>query len=194
MIARKLVVIDASGPQNAQTYTVKSCRFLSAPVQTEFAPPREHISDTGYKDGSHEASVPFQLMNGILGALFRSVQYQRNETELVVLVTPYLAGGGRNRRRAGGGIVCERLRDAGSQRAGRSRTPDEPASVDHPLPLFVKTAVSERQSMGPERCPARLIQGASVVHLEAISAGLRSQRPCTGSHDRAARRVVAHHA
>jgi pilus assembly protein CpaC len=29
----------------------------------------------------------------VLGALFRSVQYQRNETELVVLVTPYLAGG-----------------------------------------------------------------------------------------------------
>jgi pilus assembly protein CpaC len=29
----------------------------------------------------------------ILGPLFRSVQYQRNETELVVLVTPYLAGG-----------------------------------------------------------------------------------------------------
>jgi pilus assembly protein CpaC len=29
----------------------------------------------------------------VLGPLFRSVQYQRNETELVVLVTPYLAGG-----------------------------------------------------------------------------------------------------
>lgn len=29
----------------------------------------------------------------ILGALFRSVQYERDETELVVLVTPHLAGG-----------------------------------------------------------------------------------------------------
>jgi pilus assembly protein CpaC len=29
----------------------------------------------------------------ILGPLFRSVQYQRNDTELVVMVTPYLAGG-----------------------------------------------------------------------------------------------------
>lgn len=29
----------------------------------------------------------------IIGALFRSTQYQRNETELVILVTPYLAGG-----------------------------------------------------------------------------------------------------
>src|SRR5213082_2122195 len=28
----------------------------------------------------------------VLGALFRSVRYQRNETELVVLVTPRLAG------------------------------------------------------------------------------------------------------
>jgi pilus assembly protein CpaC len=29
----------------------------------------------------------------VLGALFRSVRYERSETELVVLVTPMLAGG-----------------------------------------------------------------------------------------------------
>lgn len=63
MIARKLVVVDASGPDHAKTYTVTKAEFLPAVAASRFAPPRARLSDARFIGGEHETSLPFRLIN-----------------------------------------------------------------------------------------------------------------------------------
>lgn len=60
-LARKLTVIDAGGPQNAQTYTVTAAKFIPEPPATAFAQPRMRPNDCSVAGG--ETTIPFQLIN-----------------------------------------------------------------------------------------------------------------------------------
>ncbi|MDE2182486.1 MAG: aspartyl protease family protein [Alphaproteobacteria bacterium] len=61
LLPRKIVIDD--GSHNLQTQTLTLARFLPAQPASAFAKPEENLHDYAIRDGAHEATVPFKLIN-----------------------------------------------------------------------------------------------------------------------------------
>ncbi len=79
-------------PMVANTYSIPSISTRRAKTTVELAP-GESFMIAGLMSDNHKSNiseVPGLASIPVLSALFRSVEFQRNETELVIAVTPYL--------------------------------------------------------------------------------------------------------
>lgn len=79
-------------PMVAGSYSIPSISTRRAKTTVELAP-GESFMIAGLMNDNHSSKiseVPGLASIPVLSALFRSVEYQRNETELVIAVTPYL--------------------------------------------------------------------------------------------------------
>ena len=87
--------ISSSNPTRVAGFDVPSINTRRARTTVELAPGESFMIAGLIKDqmGANIEQLPGVKELPIIGALFRSTSFQRNETELVIAVTPYLVDG-----------------------------------------------------------------------------------------------------
>jgi len=63
MIAHQLAVDSGSGPSGLQKLALRAANFREALAKQNFAPPTGALSDFAFKNGLHEATFPFRVLN-----------------------------------------------------------------------------------------------------------------------------------